>query len=278
MAIATFDIKVPERGDVVDKYVIHFCLYRRWHGSFKCSSSVFYKAITTPVLDIQRRRYEDEEQENTRDRYSLASLLEANPQKYQRVQFNQEISKGFRGTTESHTNEYDVNLSGNEPSISGLDIRNEDLEEDIPQGVNGASNIEYGDALWNIFRMGDVWYPCTLNNYLVEAIFIPTGFPHQVRNRQSCIKVDLCFVSPDNVEECIRLTDEFRLLLKAHRSKEDKLEISRSLIEDMLPLVEESKEERSLVKMCDKKNCVLFTDIACFVLSHDIKLPDESQI
>ncbi|GKC91828.1 hypothetical protein Tco_1152477, partial [Tanacetum coccineum] len=54
--------------------------------------------------------------------------------------------------------------------------------------------------------------------------------------------------------------------------------ISRSLIEDMLPLVEESKEERSLVKMCDKKNCVLFTDIACFVLSHDIKLPDESQI
>ncbi|GJU41190.1 hypothetical protein Tco_1194147 [Tanacetum coccineum] len=40
----------------------------------------------------------------------------------------------------------------------------------------------------------------------------------------SCIKVDLGFVSPDNVEECIRLTYEFCLLLKAHRSKEDKLE------------------------------------------------------
>ncbi|GJV65536.1 ribonuclease H-like domain-containing protein [Tanacetum coccineum] len=30
--------------------------------------------------------------------------------------------------------------------------------------------------------------------------------------------------------------------------------------------------------MCDKKNCVLFTDTACFVLSPDFKLPDESQI
>ncbi|GKA39947.1 hypothetical protein Tco_0732540 [Tanacetum coccineum] len=84
MATTTFDIKVPERGDVVDKYAIHFCLYYRWHGSFKCSSSIFIR---------------------------------------------------------------------------------------------------------------------------------------------SCIKVDLGFVSPDNVEECIRLTDEFRLLLNAHRSKEDKLEV-----------------------------------------------------
>lgn len=42
---------------------------------------------------------------------------------------------------------------------------------------------------------------------------------------QSCIKVALDFVSPDNVEECIRLTDEFRLLPKNHRAKEDKLEV-----------------------------------------------------
>ncbi|GJZ05610.1 hypothetical protein Tco_0539403 [Tanacetum coccineum] len=55
-------------------------------------------------------------------------------------------------------------------------------------------------------------------------------------------------------------------------------EISKSLMEDMLPLVEESEEERSLVKMCNKKNWVLFTDTACFVLSPDFKLPDESQI
>nr|GEY94401.1 lysine-specific demethylase JMJ25-like [Tanacetum cinerariifolium] len=34
---------------------------------------------------------------------------------------------------------------------------------------------------------------------------------------QSCIKVDLGFVSPDNIEECIRLTDE--LMSSAYFSK-----------------------------------------------------------
>lgn len=47
---------------------------------------------------------------------------------------------------------------------------------------------------------------------------------------QSCIKVALDFVSPDNVEECIRLTEEFRLLPKTHRSKEDKLEVLITLL------------------------------------------------
>ncbi|GJT27677.1 putative ribonuclease H-like domain-containing protein [Tanacetum coccineum] len=54
-----------------------------------------------------------------------------------------------------------------------------------------------------------------------------------------------------------------------------KTSVSRSLMEDMLPLEEESEEEKSLVKMCDKKNCVLFTDTTCFVLSPDFKLPGE---
>ncbi|KAK4277566.1 hypothetical protein QN277_015545 [Acacia crassicarpa] len=69
--------------------------------------------------------------------------------------------------------------------------------------------------------------PWTFEQFLGEAVFIPAGCPHQVRNRQSCIKVALDFVSPENVQECFRLTDEFRLLPKNHRSKEDKLEIKK---------------------------------------------------
>jgi hypothetical protein len=42
---------------------------------------------------------------------------------------------------------------------------------------------------------------------------------------QSCIKVALDFVSPENVQECVRLTDEFRQLPKDHWAKEDKLEV-----------------------------------------------------
>ncbi|GJT03055.1 ribonuclease H-like domain-containing protein, partial [Tanacetum coccineum] len=79
----------------------------------------------------------------------------------------------------------------------------------------------------------------------------------------------------------------------------------RNLREDMLPLGEEPKEGKLLVKellklvslilrmyfvkelqfnlfsvshMCDKKNSVLFTDTRCFVLSPDFKLADESQV
>lgn len=43
---------------------------------------------------------------------------------------------------------------------------------------------------------------------------------------QSCIKMALDFVSPENVEECVRLTEECRLLPEIHRAKEDKLEVN----------------------------------------------------
>ncbi|KAK8502771.1 hypothetical protein V6N13_046765 [Hibiscus sabdariffa] len=72
--------------------------------------------------------------------------------------------------------------------------------------------------------------PWTFEQHVGEAVFIPAGCPHQVRNRQSCIKVALDFVSPENVQECIRLTEEFRLLPKGHRAKEDKLEIKKMAI------------------------------------------------
>ncbi|KAL6629319.1 hypothetical protein ACP70R_029084 [Stipagrostis hirtigluma subsp. patula] len=69
--------------------------------------------------------------------------------------------------------------------------------------------------------------PWTFEQKLGEAVFIPAGCPHQVRNLKSCIKVALDFVSPENVRECIRLTEEFRLLPEWHRVNEDKLEVKK---------------------------------------------------
>ncbi|GJZ09443.1 putative ribonuclease H-like domain-containing protein [Tanacetum coccineum] len=51
---------------------------------------------------------------------------------------------------------------------------------------------------------------------------------------------------------------------------------SKHLMEDMLHLGEEPKEEELL--MCDKKNSVLFTDTGCFILSPDFKLADKSKV
>ncbi|KAK7387255.1 hypothetical protein VNO78_27900 [Psophocarpus tetragonolobus] len=66
--------------------------------------------------------------------------------------------------------------------------------------------------------------PWTFVQKLGDAVFIPAGCPHQVRNLKSCIKVAMDFVSPENVGECFRLTEEFRTLPINHTSTEDKLE------------------------------------------------------
>ncbi|XP_019171758.1 PREDICTED: lysine-specific demethylase JMJ25-like isoform X2 [Ipomoea nil] len=72
--------------------------------------------------------------------------------------------------------------------------------------------------------------PWTFVQKLGDAVFIPAGCPHQVRNLKSCIKVALDFVSPENVPECVRLTEEFRTLPQNHRAKEDKLEVKKMVI------------------------------------------------
>ncbi|PRQ28375.1 putative transcription factor C2H2 family [Rosa chinensis] len=72
--------------------------------------------------------------------------------------------------------------------------------------------------------------PWTFVQSLGEAVFIPAGCPHQVRNLKSCTKVAVDFVSPENVHECLRLTKDFRQLPKNHRAREDKLEIKKMIL------------------------------------------------
>ncbi|ESQ35636.1 hypothetical protein EUTSA_v10006772mg [Eutrema salsugineum] len=72
--------------------------------------------------------------------------------------------------------------------------------------------------------------PWTFVQKLGEAVFIPAGCPHQVRNLKSCTKVAVDFVSPENIHECLRLTEEFRQLPKKHKAREDKLEIKKMVI------------------------------------------------
>ncbi|KAL1221264.1 Lysine-specific demethylase JMJ29 [Cardamine amara subsp. amara] len=72
--------------------------------------------------------------------------------------------------------------------------------------------------------------PWTFMQKLGEAVFIPAGCPHQVRNLKSCTKVAVDFVSPENIHECLRLTEEFRQLPKNHKAREDKLEIKKMVV------------------------------------------------
>ncbi|CAN1283226.1 Lysine-specific demethylase JMJ25 [Linum perenne] len=72
---------------------------------------------------------------------------------------------------------------------------------------------EYGIEPWSfVQKLGD-------------AVFIPAGCPRQVRNLKSCVIVASKFVSPESIGECIRLTEECRLLPLNHRAKEDTFQV-----------------------------------------------------
>lgn len=68
-----------------------------------------------------------------------------------------------------------------------------------------------------------------------EAVYIPAGCAHQVRNLRPCIKVAIDFVAPDSVEECLKLAAQLRrlcmrphhaLVPAAHRLFADKLQVT----------------------------------------------------
>ncbi|KAJ4905536.1 Transcription factor jumonji (jmjC) domain-containing protein [Raphanus sativus] len=84
--------------------------------------------------------------------------------------------------------------------------------------------------------------PWTFVQHLGEAVFIPAGCPHQVRNIQSCIKVALDFVAPESVEECLRLTQEIRRLPKDHRYSENRLEIKKMVMHAASSAIREAQD------------------------------------
>ncbi|KAI5401748.1 hypothetical protein KIW84_066279, partial [Lathyrus oleraceus] len=87
--------------------------------------------------------------------------------------------------------------------------------------------------------------PWTFVQKLGDAVLIPAGLPHQVRNLKSCFKVALDFVSPEHVGECIRLTEEFRKLPINHKASEDKFEVKKIIIHAMRDVVEKLENARS---------------------------------
>eukprot|EP00731_Ephydatia_muelleri_P021265 Em0013g992a len=70
-----------------------------------------------------------------------------------------------------------------------------------------------------------------------DAIFIPAGAPHQVRNISSCIKVAEDFVSPEHIYECLKLTGEFRQLSERHANHEDKLQVKNIIYHSVKDIV-----------------------------------------
>lgn len=89
-------------------------------------------------------------------------------------------------------------------------------------------------------------YRYSIVQCLGDAVFVPAGAPHQVRNLHNCIKVAEDFVSPENVSHCFHLTQEFRELSDSHTNHEDKLQIKNIIyhaVKDSLTVLANAKEE-----------------------------------
>ncbi|KAF3455904.1 hypothetical protein FNV43_RR00546 [Rhamnella rubrinervis] len=71
----------------------------------------------------------------------------------------------------------------------------------------------------------------------------------QFAGGESCIKVALDFVSPENVGDCINLAEEFRKLPPSHRAKEDKLEVKKMTFYAMCEAVKTLDEKCKVSKI-----------------------------
>ncbi|PHT85430.1 hypothetical protein T459_07536 [Capsicum annuum] len=92
--------------------------------------------------------------------------------------------------------------------------------------------------------------PWTFVQKLGEAVFIPAGCPHQVRNlKASCYYYPIAPFSrylglivgrsPENVNECICLTEELRKLPRNHDARADKLGVKKIIVRAMSQAVDQ---------------------------------------
>ncbi|KAJ8761597.1 hypothetical protein K2173_004373 [Erythroxylum novogranatense] len=84
--------------------------------------------------------------------------------------------------------------------------------------------------------------PWTFEQHVGEAVVIPAGCPYQITNLKSCVNVVLDFVSPENVTECISLSEELRLFPKNHKAKVDTLEVKKMTLYSISRATKEIRE------------------------------------
>lgn len=87
----------------------------------------------------------------------------------------------------------------------------------------------------------------TIVQCMGDAVFIPAGAPHQVRNFHSCIKVAEDFVSPEHLNHCFSLTQEFRHLSDTHSNHEDKLQVINIVIQSLKKNHKNKEKERCVL-------------------------------
>ncbi|KAJ7946328.1 lysine-specific demethylase JMJ25 [Quillaja saponaria] len=189
---------------------------------------------------------------------AISKLKRVHKAQDERVFLNQEKNSEY--LTEETCESRKCNEEREVLDIIDMDKRNgEWFSNDVPSpGI--CTELETGEtcgALWDIFRREDTpkleaylrkhsqefrhTFCCTVEQVVLpihdQSFYLASEHKKKLKeefgvepNLKSCTKVAVDFVSPENIHECLRLTDEFRQLPKNHKAREDKLEIKKMIV------------------------------------------------
>ena len=113
------------------------------------------------------------------------------------------------------------------PSPSSLSGGLKENRRELLESTNALFDAGFylDDDLLDALRIQAGIVPYIILQKLGDAVLVPAGCAHQVRNLRSCIKVALDFVAPEHVSHCVRLTEELRQLPTWHHRRQDVLSI-----------------------------------------------------
>ena len=91
-------------------------------------------------------------------------------------------------------------------------------------------SIYLDDELLELLAQQAGLVPFVVVQAVGDAVVVPAGCAHQVRNLRSCIKVACDFVAPEHVSHCVRLTEDLRQLPLGHHRRQDVLSVRTILL------------------------------------------------
>ena len=145
----------------------------------------------------------------------------------------------------------------------GVREGNRELLDSTHALLDGAMYLD--DELLATLREQAGIVPFVILQRLGDAVLVPAGCAHQVRNLRSCIKVAADFVAPEHVAHCVRLTEELRQLPEWHHRRQDVLSIRAILFYSACACVsafEENKRredaKREKQRRLDRKSTLSF--------------------
>lgn len=89
--------------------------------------------------------------------------------------------------------------------------------------------------------------PCTILQFLGDAVFIPAGSPCQARHIHNSMSISLDFVSPENLSHTFQLFRDLRKLPESQPVAEDKLQVKNLIfhsIKNALSVLEASEKTK----------------------------------